>query len=209
MTLLKDILRLVEVTEPVDPGLPLEDQIEILEKRLAAAKRGLGFANKLKNPMQKKKHMALVLTNLNKIRSSLGKVIEYIAQFDRAESDYKFTNDIDGNTDYGVKRPTGMDPDEFYQQRAMGESRTYKMGVNDKKRVEKGKSKAFKAKKAQQVDETMMIDRSMYDRAYKAGRNAAKQGHSLDEMPPYDHSELESAWEKGWYAVMDSPHDHE
>ena len=90
MTLLTDLLdiQLNEVVEPVDPTLALEEQLEILEQRLAAAKRGLGFANKLKNPAQKKKHMALVLTNLNKIRAHLSKVIDQVAQFDRAERSY-------------------------------------------------------------------------------------------------------------------------
>jgi hypothetical protein len=90
MTLLRELfdVQLNEVVEPVDPTLALEEQLEILEQRLAAAKRGLGFANKLKNPAQKKKHMALVLTNLNKIRGHLGKVIDEVSQFDRAEKGY-------------------------------------------------------------------------------------------------------------------------
>jgi inorganic triphosphatase YgiF len=90
MTLLSELLdiQLNEVVEPVDPTLAMEEQLEILEQRLSAAKRGLGFANKLKNPAQKKKHMALVFTNLNKIRGSLSKVIDQVAQFDRAERGY-------------------------------------------------------------------------------------------------------------------------
>lgn len=89
MTLLTDLVKINEVTEPVDPSLTLEDQLEILEQRIAAAKRGLGFANKLKNPAQKKKHMGLVLTNLNKIRGNLNQVIGLITQFDRTASDYE------------------------------------------------------------------------------------------------------------------------
>lgn len=87
MTLLKELFgsQINEIAQPVDPTLALEDQLEILEQRLAAAKRGLGFANKLKNPMQKKKHMALTLGNLNRIRASLNKVIDAVSQFDRAE----------------------------------------------------------------------------------------------------------------------------
>ncbi len=85
MTLLKELF---ETVEPVDPTIAIEEQLEILEQRMSAAKRGLGFANKLKNPAQKKKHMALVLTNLNKIRGSLTRVIDQIAQFDRAETSY-------------------------------------------------------------------------------------------------------------------------
>lgn len=91
MTLLKDLLgnQLNEVVEPVDPNLALEEQMEILEQRLAAAKRGLSFAHKLKNPAQKKKHMALIFTNLNKISGALKKVITQVGQFDRAASDYE------------------------------------------------------------------------------------------------------------------------
>jgi phage shock protein A len=88
MTLLKEIFQMNEVVEPLDPSMGIEDQLEALEQRVAAAKRGLGFANKLKNPAQKKKHMALVLTNLNKIRGSLSKVITQMAQFDKAEDAY-------------------------------------------------------------------------------------------------------------------------
>lgn len=91
MTLLSDLLdiQLNEVVEPVDPTLALEQQLEILEQRLSAAKRGLSFAHKLKNPAQKKKHMALIFTNLNKIRGSLSKVIEQVGQFDRAERSHE------------------------------------------------------------------------------------------------------------------------
>ncbi len=89
MTLLSELMQINEVVEPVDASLAVEDQLEILEQRIAAAKRGLGFANKLKNPMQKKKHMALVLTNLNKIRGNLSKVISQMAEFDKAEGGYE------------------------------------------------------------------------------------------------------------------------
>ncbi len=84
MTLLKELIRIDEVVEPVDATLELEQQLEILEQRMAAAKRGLGFSNKLKNPAQKKKHIALVLTNLNKIRANLSRVINQMEQFDNA-----------------------------------------------------------------------------------------------------------------------------
>lgn len=91
--------KLKEAVQPVDPTLEIEQQLEILEQRLAAAKRGLGFANKLKNPVQKKKHMGLVLTNLNKIRGQLGQVMATIAnqeeQFARAERGYEEMSDID------------------------------------------------------------------------------------------------------------------
>ena len=93
MTLLSEIYQLTEVVKTVDPSLDLEQQLEILERRIAAAKRGLGFSNKLKNPAQRKKHIALVLTNLNKIRANLARVIAEISevngQFDKAEQGYE------------------------------------------------------------------------------------------------------------------------
>ena len=46
-----------------------------LEKLLDAAKRGLGLANKLKNPAEKKKHLSRILGNLNKIRAALKREI--------------------------------------------------------------------------------------------------------------------------------------
>jgi phosphoenolpyruvate carboxylase len=91
--------KLKEAVAPVDPTMGLDQQLEVLEQRLAAAKRGLGFANKLKNPIQKKKHMGLVLTNLNKIRGQLGRVMAAIAdqeqQFARAEQDYEQMSDLE------------------------------------------------------------------------------------------------------------------
>jgi hypothetical protein len=152
MTLLKDMINLVEVTQPVNPELPLEDQLEILEGRLAAAKRGLGFANKLKNPVQKKKHMALVLTNLNKIRASLGKVIEIASQFERAERDY-FTDPRDDGHEM-----TGADDRRY----AMGEGKTFKHPVDDKKRAEKARAKQYKEKKSAQIDEVSSALASSY-----------------------------------------------
>lgn len=41
---------------------------------LDAAKRGLGLANKLRNPEDKKKNLRMVMINLNKIRHALAKV---------------------------------------------------------------------------------------------------------------------------------------
>ncbi len=95
MTLLQDLIRIDEVVQPVDPTLELEQQLEILEQRMAAAKRGLGFSNKLKNPLQKKKHLALVLTNLNKIRANLSQVINQMAQFDKAEAEHERSHDLE------------------------------------------------------------------------------------------------------------------
>lgn len=99
MTLLKTLYHQInETVEPVDPNLELEEQLDILEQRLSAAKRGLGFANRLKNPAQKKKHMSLVLTNLNKIRGNLSKVIDALGHqedFERVERSYQNTSDLE------------------------------------------------------------------------------------------------------------------
>lgn len=163
MTLLKDMINLVEVTQPVNPELPLEDQLEILEGRLAAAKRGLGFANKLKNPVQKKKHMALVLTNLNKIRASLGKVIEIASQFDRASKDYEQKNDIDYDDVERIQSEMPAPADRPTERRyAMGEGKTFKHPVDDKKRVEKARAKQYKEKKSAQIDEVSSALASSY-----------------------------------------------
>ena len=57
----------------VIPGnASLEDVMAMLD----AAKRGLGIANKLSNPADKKKHVRAVFVNLNKIRGALSHYIE-------------------------------------------------------------------------------------------------------------------------------------
>jgi hypothetical protein len=107
MTLLSELFQINEATQPVDPTLAIEEQLEILESRMAAAKRGLGFANKLKNPAQKKKHMALVLSNLNKIRGNLTRVINQMAQFDNAERDHEASMEGPGmEFDHNSREPT-------------------------------------------------------------------------------------------------------
>jgi ATP-dependent Lon protease len=90
MNILKDLLALNERVSRLDPtDHSMESLIEELEKRLAAAKRGLSVAHRLKNPAEKKKHMAGILANMNVIRAQLGSVIRSIEQFSKAEQDYE------------------------------------------------------------------------------------------------------------------------
>lgn len=53
--------------------------IDQVAAMLDAAKRGLGFANKLRNPEEKKKHVRAVFINLNKIRAALSRYLEPVA----------------------------------------------------------------------------------------------------------------------------------
>ena len=64
-----------EVVEPLDPSMNLEDQLEELTKRMDAARRGLGLANKLSGKQQTQ-HRRQVMINLNKIRRDLNQVVK-------------------------------------------------------------------------------------------------------------------------------------
>lgn len=92
MTLLSE---LYEAYEPLPADMDLNMQFAELEKRMSAAKRGLGFANRLKNPIQKKKHMSMVLSNLNKIRGNLNQVIKQLEQFNNAEQNHELQSDLE------------------------------------------------------------------------------------------------------------------
>lgn len=58
--------------------------IDQVAAMLDAAKRGLGFANKLRNPADKKKHVRAVFINLNKIRAALSRYLDL--DFDARQS---------------------------------------------------------------------------------------------------------------------------
>lgn len=45
--------------------------IEDIQRRLDAASRALGLANRIKNPEDKKLHLSRVMSNMNTIRSAL------------------------------------------------------------------------------------------------------------------------------------------
>ena len=87
--ILRELIKFNETVQPLPSDMPMEAMIEALEKRLAAAKRGLGFANRMRNPLQKKKHTAAVLGNLNSIRGQLSRVITQMEEFVKASSEYE------------------------------------------------------------------------------------------------------------------------
>ena len=62
--------QLIEAVE-----IPDDITLEDIEKMFDAAKRGLGIVNKIKDPIQKKKHASAVLSNLNKIRGAMQRII--------------------------------------------------------------------------------------------------------------------------------------
>lgn len=76
----REIVRILsEVVEIKDQG------IDELTRMLDAARRGLGLANRLTGP-SKKKHMSMVLTNLNKIRAGLHRAIQ---RMDDEQAEYE------------------------------------------------------------------------------------------------------------------------
>ena len=76
----------VEIVEKVEFGpMPettadMETELETLEGQLNAAKRGLGIANRFRDPISKKKHKGAVLGNLNRIRARLNKITDMLSQ---------------------------------------------------------------------------------------------------------------------------------
>lgn len=77
------ILSLLESYHPLQ-GIDTDslDSVQILstlDGRLNAAYRALSLANKLKNPEQQKKHKSRVFSDLNKIKSEIGKVLNLLA----------------------------------------------------------------------------------------------------------------------------------
>lgn len=64
-----------ELEEKVDTSSMNLDQ---LAKGFDAAKRGLGLANKLKNPADKKKHLSRIMGNMNKLRAALKRMHDSI-----------------------------------------------------------------------------------------------------------------------------------
>lgn len=49
-------------------------KLELARKQYVAANRGIGLANKLKNPEDKKKHQSRVMSNLNNLRKLLSSI---------------------------------------------------------------------------------------------------------------------------------------
>lgn len=101
--ILRELMKFTETVQPLPSDMPIEGMLEALEKRLAAAKRGLGFANRMRNPLQKKKHTSNVLGNLNSIRAQLSKVINQMEQFNKAASDYQYGAQPDTTVDNNIQ----------------------------------------------------------------------------------------------------------
>lgn len=56
--------------------IPDTADLETVAAMLDAAKRGLGLANRISDPIMRKKHVRAVFINLNKIRAALSKYLE-------------------------------------------------------------------------------------------------------------------------------------
>jgi hypothetical protein len=81
--------QLLEEVQPLDPGMDLDEQMAILEKRMAAARRGIGITNRMPDSPERTKHRSRVMGNLNTIRAQLNKVIKTYAEFEKAADDYE------------------------------------------------------------------------------------------------------------------------
>ena len=56
--------------------IPVNADLDTVASMLDAAKRGLGLANRLSDPIMRKKHVRAVFINLNKIRAALSRYLE-------------------------------------------------------------------------------------------------------------------------------------
>lgn len=57
--------------------IPGDITFDHLEMMMDAARRALGLANKLRDPMEKRRHLSRVMTGLNKIRAALNRMINF------------------------------------------------------------------------------------------------------------------------------------
>lgn len=75
----QELLQLNEgVTDLSVTNLP--DMFDEAIKRLAAAKQGLGLANRLKDPNEKKEHASRILGNLNRLRALVDRLAKATAE---------------------------------------------------------------------------------------------------------------------------------
>ena len=56
--------------------IPQDADLDQLGAMFDAAKRALGLVNRLKNPVDRKRHLSAVFSNLNKIRAALVRAME-------------------------------------------------------------------------------------------------------------------------------------
>lgn len=62
----------------IDPSMGLEEIAAMMD----GARRGLGIANKLTDPVMKKKHLRAIFINMNKIRAALARALRDMGETD-------------------------------------------------------------------------------------------------------------------------------
>jgi len=70
-TILEELEAMNEGILDMPEGTDLEQQLQILSDKMILAKKMLSLANKLKDPISKKKHRGRVMGILNKVRAAL------------------------------------------------------------------------------------------------------------------------------------------
>ena len=74
----EEIDMLFENVTDMPEGATAEQQIDLLMKRLEIAKKMLGYANKLSNPADKKKHRGRIMGFMNQMRPMLKRLIDQV-----------------------------------------------------------------------------------------------------------------------------------
>lgn len=69
---------LLEAPLDMPEGSDLVQQLEILTQRLESAKRALGITNRLKDPVERKRHRARVMGFLNQLRGMFDRVTKQL-----------------------------------------------------------------------------------------------------------------------------------
>lgn len=61
-----------------DEAIPLEAQMEEVQRRLMAARQALGITNRLRDPASRKKHRSRVMSMMNRLAWSLNRLRDAI-----------------------------------------------------------------------------------------------------------------------------------
>lgn len=75
-------MKLTDITQPISTPIvettviPNNATLDDIIIMMDAAKRGLSLANRIADPIQRKRHVRAVFINLNKIRGALSKFLE-------------------------------------------------------------------------------------------------------------------------------------
>lgn len=75
--------RLDEKVQPLPANLSLEEMLEELTKRMNAARKAIGIANKLKNKEEFRKHFSAITGNMNTIRAGINRVSRELERFEK------------------------------------------------------------------------------------------------------------------------------